>query len=195
MKKHIIGFAIFSLIVVAAIALSLQFYNSPAPVLTNEPDYTSSTKNSCWKMKREPSKTDKLISYKIEEISITNKNILTAKIQFAWNGGEATPDALSFNVKFFTEAQPLKAVEVAMEAIQTPFAESKTITKTFTVNVKNKKLINPRENYYAYLDISSMEFAKSDAGSEQKNGVLNRIILDEKEMLADAVPVTFVHDK
>lgn len=59
MKKHLFGFAIFSLIVGAAIFVSAIF-SSPKEVFVPvvETTYETRVNSSCWKMKREYSKTD-----------------------------------------------------------------------------------------------------------------------------------------
>lgn len=49
MKKHIIGFAIFSLIVGSAVFIKALFYFPKETRVS----YSYSTRNSCWKMKRE----------------------------------------------------------------------------------------------------------------------------------------------
>lgn len=198
MKKHIVGFAIFTLIVSSAVVLNAFFYSfreisvEPPPI----PD-------SSWKMNPKTwsgrysinSKSEAPITYKLRDWSFDSTgNVLTAKVELNWNGIGKQPDAILVQLNFFSLDNPSKEIPVATESIKLPFKSGNTFTKTITAVVGDKNLVNPEENYYGSINISSLEEVKN-SDSERIKGKMTIIIYNNEVRLAESTPVLMIHEK
>jgi hypothetical protein len=199
MKKHLFGFAIFSFIVGTAIFASVIF-NAPKEVMLPavEPVPYETIKTSCWQTEEQTTaKTvEAPLSYTLQDVSWdAEKNLLRAKIQIFWHGNGNQPKAVNYKINFFTADQPEKSLLIAEDTVQSPFEGRYAAAKNITFFVKMRgERIDPKKNYYAYVDLGSFE-QEGNAASGTFSGRLTRVVLNESEKLAKAAPVTIFQEK
>lgn len=198
MRKHILGFTIFTLIIGSAVLFHTYNYLSDE-ILVEKPDVP----DSCWKMKPKTTniffsakdKQETNISYSLEDWSFNAvTSVLTANVQLKWKGNGKPPAAVVVQLNFFSPENPSKEISAGSESIKNPFVAGNTFTKTITTVVKDKSAINSRENYYGTITIWNLEeFKKED--SDEIKGRMTIISLNNQEKLAFATPVLMIHEK
>ena len=152
MRKHILGFAVFSFIF-TSFAIAYAFIYAPAipkgdavevfsvPVYKNEPP------SSCHKKK--PKKLEfEVINSHLD----LQKNKLYTTVALEWNGREPAPKSLFVNTEILLPSE--KLVEYDSINIATPFDLSNRTEVLIETDASNKFITSEKENIYAKYSFS-----------------------------------------
>jgi len=161
MKKHIFGFALFSLIV-ALFAVTYTFFYAPSippkeavrpPAAQAE---TREEKPYTCQLRR------KNISYEVRSSELNiEKNKFTAQVTIYWNGYDAPPKTLSVEPQVFTLDNVEKSVEdqniLAPKTLVDPFKNGSKATVVLTFDVKKDFSVARDKNVYTVFSFLDAE--------------------------------------
>jgi hypothetical protein len=141
MRKHIIGFALFALIIGTAAAV-VWFLNmeSDIPVLS-EPIAAESF--------------DKSVTYKIESaVFDLDSGKLVSRVQLKWNGTGKRPDALWISATVSDDRKKTRT-SFGSELINEPFRNGDQVVVTSTTPGGFSPKLDGAENYYALFSVTA----------------------------------------
>ncbi|CAN5614156.1 hypothetical protein BH20ACI4_BH20ACI4_04920 [soil metagenome] len=160
MKKHILGFAIFSLIVGSFVSVWALFgyFTQPIPVVPKvESDrlqvFKSEKRKSC-NMKRDK------ISYEVIKPSyyFADEKVIISTIKLKWNGYGSPPEVVSLIPKISTaNHDTTDFVPASEKTLRDVFTDQREVTltlKTYPKNTSDKLLSN---NFYLDFKITTDE--------------------------------------
>jgi hypothetical protein len=179
MKKHLFGFAIFSLIV-AAFVMVYAFFYAPAipPKETVKPPvaHTDTQVERPYSCRLSRNK----ISYEVLSSEFDrDKNKFTSKVKLTWNGASQAPEKIYIDLKFVTSSQLDKPLHFISQKIDNPFPDgNQRITTIESEDVPAGK-VNKNENLYAIY-----QFSQNDLSEENPNKTID---------LSEAKQVLFIH--
>lgn len=184
MKKHILGFAIFSFIFASFAVAFAYFYAPPIPQISEVKTsvYQSDSRNTCRK------KRSTATNIKYEVISseyFYNQNIIVSRIKLTWNGYGNAPEKISVIPQFASNGDSHKR-KGNSQFFNRPFTDSGIITvigdfseDSDSVSAKYNKKFDRKKNLYAYFTIF-------DENSETNNPATF--------ISTNPAPVVFVHN-
>ena len=158
MKKHILGFAIFSLIVGSFVSVwaLFGFFTQPIPVVPKVesdrlPVFKSEKRRSC-NMKRDK------ISYEVIKPSyyFADEKVIVSTIKLKWNGYGSPPEVVSLIPKISTADQSTTDFFSASEkTFRDVFTDQKEVTLTLKTYPKNTSDISLNDNFYMDFKITT----------------------------------------
>ncbi|GEM_PF-3775163 len=161
MKKHILGVALFSLIV-ASFALIYAFFFSPSippkeavkpPVSRTE--IRAEKPTSCYP------KRSKEFNYTIDGANYyVEKNVLVSKITLHWNGSGAPPAQISVQPRLFMIDNSENPKSLTAETLNDPFKDGNTKTMTVDSKFVMNAAGNGPPNLYLVFDILDTKSGK-----------------------------------
>ncbi|HQU85702.1 MAG TPA: hypothetical protein PKY59_21380 [Pyrinomonadaceae bacterium] len=152
MKKHILGFAVFSFIF-ASFAIAYAFIYAPAIPHENSvevfgvPVYKSEPPSSCHKKK------PKKLTYEVINSHLDfKKNKLYTTVNVEWNGSEPTPKIIYVNTEILLPSE--KLVEYDSVNIATPFDLTNRTQVLIETDVTDNFNLLEKDNIYAKYSFS-----------------------------------------
>lgn len=179
MRKHIFGFAIFSLIIFSFAMAFAFFYAPPIPRKEEvkqpviQKDKPSEKPTYCVKRTKD-------ITYQVESSQFyleTGK--LISKIKLTWNGSGEPPKKIYLNTHLFTLNQNKDEKILDSEISYNPFVNGNEATILIELNGAKANWINGKNNLYVVFDFST-DYSSGN-------------YIEESRKLAEAKQVLFVY--
>ena len=169
MKKHILGVALFSLIV-ASFAIIYAFFYTPSlpPKEAVKPPVsqtvTREEKTYSCRFSRDQVSFEVLSS----QFDLETKKI-TTKIKLSWNGEERAPKEVYTNLQLVTAGEFNKPVYIIEQKIVNPFNNGNQTITTIESEIPATVKIKEKENLYAFFSFSENVPAYSDIRAQKKS--------------------------
>lgn len=176
MRKHILGFAVFSFIV-SSFAVAFAFIYAPAIPRENSvevsgfPVYKAEPRSSCHKKKPKKLEFDIVSS----QLDLQKKKLYT-RVSLKWNGREPAPKSLFANVKLLIPSEQYSMYDSINTVTAFNIENSTTILLESDLNAGFPK--NQNENIYTRIVISE--------------NISDEIVDDT---YSDVFPVVVIHGK
>jgi hypothetical protein len=169
MKKHIFGFALFSLIVASFVLIYAFFYAPSIPPKNAVKPPVSQTETRADKPYFCPTKR-KDFSYEIVSANyFAEQGKLVTKVKLYWNGYGEAPKTISVQPRVFSIDNYDKAITLKTETFENPFTEG----GSDFISVESKFVLNGMgnglPNLYVVLDFT--DATKGDSLSSEKPGL------------------------
>ena len=187
MKKHILGVALFSLIV-ASFAIVYAFFYSPSippkeavkpPVSQTEP--RAEKPYSC-QLKRNQ------VSYEILSSQLDlDTNKLTSKVKLTWNGEGKAPDEVYMELKIVTAGGFSNPFYFTSQTLDNPFTNGNQTITTIESEISAAGKINKKENLYAFFSFSQ-DYLDNSRGRGQRQSYQVLVIHGKDSAVKNAVP-------
>lgn len=154
MKKHILGFAIFSFIFASFAFAFTYFYAPPIPQIQVEEEkieiqVETVEKTSCFKQKK------KDISYQIQYTQFdSDNNQFISKIYASWIGKGDAPKQLIVGTKVYTLGENQNIQHSAPTVFNEPFKDGKEALLVVKFKLPNVIFENKKQNLYAIFNFA-----------------------------------------
>jgi hypothetical protein len=107
------------------------------------------------------------------------KGQATIEVILAWNSAEKPPAGLVLDFGVTTADRPFAGIQLGYLKINRPFASGRSISNTFTLDLKEFSGVSPNETaYYGYMqatDIAELSRSSSRAVYVEKNRMIGAI--------------------
>lgn len=146
MKRHIIGFAIFLVIVGSAVLVHSMFRTFRIPVDAIEINFGDDKKYAC--------DINERISYRIisAEYELTTGRFIS-EIEMEWNG-ESPPETVYMSLFLHGNDHAPYIWTIASKVVDRPFATGSRHIAVFSLNPNTAAKFRDLNNIYAYVDFA-----------------------------------------
>ncbi len=179
MKRHLLGFAIFSFIFASFAVAFARVYVQEIPSISEvnqQPVYHSEIKTSCWKK----SKQSKNIQYEvISSQYFYGENEVVSKIKLTWKGDGNVPKKINVVAKFSSTGNSSKVTVENSQFFESPLSDSNSSFIKVVSKLGVKDRFDRKKNLYAHFTIF-------DENSETNN--------PKTFASLSPTPVVFVHN-
>lgn len=174
MIKHIIGFALFVFIVTCGVMVYAFLYTPPMPQIEKVRIPVAVAEPSRGKTEVSP------LSYELKSFTVDlEKRQATIEVRLEWNSAEKPPHGLMLDFGVTTADRPFARIHLVSKLINRPFGSSRSIGKTFVLDLKEISGMSPQETaYYGNMeatDIAELTPPLSPAVYVEKNRMIGAI--------------------
>jgi len=183
MRKHIIGFTLFTFIVVSAAIIYAIIYPFKE---VHEKNVTACRFNRSEEPRPPVLVQASRLKYELKNFFVDlEKGTGTAELKLEWMPDMETPPAgLRFDLGVATAEKPLHGIQLGSCYLDEPFAYGRTVTKTCEFKLWGATLDPKVKNYYGYAEVAD----RDDGGS-------TKLVQIEKNRMIGAVPALVKHPK
>lgn len=178
MRKHLIGFALFSFIVTSAVVIygSLYYWNR-----FEEIKVRACPQREGRPVTRENSPVSESLTYKLKSFNIDiEKGTGTVEVELGWRSDETPPAGVRLDFGVVTPEEPKAEIQVGSHYIDAPFASGSTVTQTCAFKLWGAVLDPKVKNYYGYAEVA------------ERDG-MTKLVYTEKNRMIGAFPVLVKH--
>lgn len=153
MKKHILGFWIFSFIFVSFAAVFAFYYVPPIPNVeeVKTPVYVSETRTSCLKNAK---KTDNLSFEVLSSQYLADENKVISKVRVNWKGKRNAPERIYVSVSLAASRANSDKHSGVLQNFEKPFAVENSKILTVVTNNSELPRFEASDNIYAFINVS-----------------------------------------
>lgn len=177
MKKHILGFAVFSFIFLSFAAAFAYFYAPPIPpvAVVKQPVYRVDTRTSC----RTNPKKEENVSYEVISAQYDyDRDEVVSRIKLTWNGNGVKPKRVTVASSLTAEGKAGTVGSSLPQIFENPFSASAASIVTVETPLRTHRKPATDKNLYAY-------FVVTDENS--------KLTTEAGELSGVPTPVVFVH--
>jgi hypothetical protein len=175
MRKHIIGFALFTFIVTCGVMVYAFLYTPPIPQIEEVKVPVTISGTRTVEIKKEAS----ALSCELKSFTVDlEKRQATVDVKIDWNSAEKPPGGLILDFGVTTSDRPFAGIGLGNLSIKHPFGEGRSFRQTFVLDLKDFSGLSPKDAYYGYVgatDIAEINRSSSQAVYVEKNHMIGAI--------------------